>query len=177
MKEIWKDIQDYEGLYKVSNSGKVIRNTKELKQNTNKGYKYVNLCKKCYSKPFYIHRLVAQAFIPNPNNYNEINHIDGNKINNSVSNLEWCSHKQNMDHARKTLLISKKGVNKSIKSMNNKTKKPILQIKDNVVVGCYESLADAQRKTNIKSPHICNVLKGKRKSAGGFCWEYKKVLI
>lgn len=113
MEEIWKDIPDYNG-YQVSNLGrvktldrtviysnglKVKYKGKILKEFNHKhNYSCVNLWKNNKAKTFLIHRLVAQAFIPNPNYYNEINHIDNNRKNNVVSNLEWCTHKENENH-------------------------------------------------------------------------------
>ena len=112
--EIWKDIKDYEGLYQVSNYGRVKslekvviktyrgnRNHKAriLKQSNVKGYLYVKLQKNKQKKNFGVHRLVAEAFIPNPDNYNEIDHIKpitNDECNNCVCNLRWCNHKQNM---------------------------------------------------------------------------------
>lgn len=104
-KEIWKDIPGYEGLYKVSNLG----NVKSLKRNGIKGiilkgekdefdYKRVTLCKKNKTKKYKVHRLVAQAFIPNPNNLPQINHKDENSKNNNVENLEWCTAKYNSNY-------------------------------------------------------------------------------
>lgn len=107
--EIWKDIPEYEGKYQVSNLGRVkslqrcggtrfynreyILNNYVNKKN---GYVYVYLTKNNKSKNIRLHRLVAQAFIPNPNNYKQINHIDGNKENNCVDNLEWCDSSYNI---------------------------------------------------------------------------------
>ena len=100
MKEIWKDIKGYEGLYKVSNLG----NVKSLKINANikpsKGRKYigVNLYKNGVTKTKSIHRLVAEHFIDNPNNKPCVNHIDCNRTNNKASNLEWCTYKENNNY-------------------------------------------------------------------------------
>ena len=105
--EIFKDIVGYEGLYQVSNLGSV----KSLNYNrtgregllspgvNTRGYLIVNLCKNGEQKPFKVHRLVAQAFIPNPLNYPQINHKDENKTNNSVDNLEWCDCQYNIDYS------------------------------------------------------------------------------
>ena len=113
--EVWKDIEEFKGLYQVSNLGQIrsIDRITEYKTGAKRltkgvvlsigknklGYSQVGLSKndKCYSRR--VHRLVAQAFIPNPNRYKEINHIDGNKQNNNVGNLEWCNRKQNIRHA------------------------------------------------------------------------------
>lgn len=102
--EIWKDIVGYEGLYQVSNEGNV-RTTKRqgtkgglLKIGISNKYCFVRLCKNGKKKPFWIHRLVAQAFIPNPNELPIINHKDQNPSNNMVDNLEWCTTKYNMNY-------------------------------------------------------------------------------
>lgn len=117
MEEIWENIKGYEGLYQVSNLGRV-KSIKRLiydinkKQNVyiqketilkyglnHKGYKMVKLQKNKQKKTISIHRLVALTFIPNPNNLEQVNHIDGNKENNCVSNLEWCNNEYNHQHA------------------------------------------------------------------------------
>ena len=113
--EIWKDIKDYEGLYQVSNLGRIkslvcwagnkyskkyIKKEKILKFKPKKnGYFVVTLRHKNIIKYKTIHRIVAETFLPNPNNYPVVNHIDGNKINNNVSNLEWCTYKHNNQEA------------------------------------------------------------------------------
>lgn len=98
MEEVWKDIKGYEKLYQVSNLGRVksLKTNKILKSNPTFSYKFVGLYKNKRCKLITIHRLVATTFIENPNNYNIINHIDGNVNNNNVSNLEWCTQKHNM---------------------------------------------------------------------------------
>lgn len=109
-KEIWKDIPKYEGIYEISNYGRIKnKKTGKLKsqRNTFKGYLQVGLSNKG-DKTFRVHRLVAEAFIPNPNNLPQVNHKDGNKKNNRVDNLEWISNYDNMQHAIK-LGLTKKG--------------------------------------------------------------------
>ena len=112
MKEIWKEIEGYEGLYQVSNLGRVksldryvLRNGNSLfvkgivlSQLNNRGYLAVRLCNSGKYKNYLVHRLVANAFIHNDNNYYEINHIDENKHNNHVDNLEWCDRKYNVNY-------------------------------------------------------------------------------
>ena len=107
---VWRDIKGYEGIYQISNYGKVLRlmsydsrghlrNSKILKQNANKyGYLQLGLHKEGVEKKYLVHRLVAENFLENPYNYPEINHIDENKQNNSVSNLEWCSRAYNVNY-------------------------------------------------------------------------------
>ena len=119
MIETWKDIKGYEGLYQVSNLGRVksleryrtsmLKNQKQtkineriLRGNVRKGYVSVVLSKQGFSKGFNVHRLVATAFIPNNEGGHYINHIDGNKQNNIVSNLEWCTCSENAKHAYQT---------------------------------------------------------------------------
>lgn len=119
MQEIWKDIEGYEGFYQVSNFGTIkslsryikfgnktrYSNERILKFHKDKdGYKKVILQKSGKAQNYLIHRLVAQAFIPNPDNKPQINHKDGDKQNNKVDNLEWCTPSENMIHAFKTEL-------------------------------------------------------------------------
>jgi hypothetical protein len=111
--EVWKDIPDYDGLYKISNLGNVKRKQKTYFCYNNakrvleerlivgdiaRGYRRVELWNNRRHKKYMVHRLVAQAFIPNPNNKPEIDHIDGNPLNNMVNNLRWCSHRENLNN-------------------------------------------------------------------------------
>jgi len=107
MCEVWKDINGYEGMYQVSNLGRIKslsdrfgrERVLKLYNCTNNRYKSVYLYKNKERKYFSVHRIVAKAFIPNPKNKKEINHIDGNGFNNKVSNLEWVTKNENMKHA------------------------------------------------------------------------------
>ncbi len=96
-KRIWKDIEGFEGLYQVSNLGeiKILKSNKKKKLNYSEKYVRVHLTRDKTNYTKYVHRLVAQAFLPNPFNYKEVNHKDENKINNCVWNLEWCDRKYN----------------------------------------------------------------------------------
>ena len=113
MQELFRDIGGYESLYQISNLGNVRSFTPlskggNLKPVYRKGYATVILRKNGVSKIHSVHRLIAQAFIPNPLQLPYVNHKDGNKSNNDISNLEWCTHLENMRHAFKTGLIKHK---------------------------------------------------------------------
>ena len=158
--EEWKDIKGYEGLYQVSNYG----NIKSLKRNiilspakAGRGYYYVLLCKNGKPKLKYIHRLVAEHFVPNPNSYKEVNHKSGIKSNNDIFNLEWCTHKQNCEHKTRIL---KKGC--------KKVRQYDLQ---GVFIKEWASISEAKRTLNIS--HIGECCSSKIKTAGGYMWRYE----
>ncbi len=187
MNEIWKDVIGFEGLYQVSNLGRVksldrkvnsryginrIISGKILKKLINtKGYLYVDLKRKCKGKKHLIHRLVAQAFIPNPENKPQVNHIDGNKQNNCVSNLEWNTISENQQHAFANHLNHPNNVGKFGKKHPKSIK--ILMF-DNAMnyIKCFDSIADAERTLKINSSHISKCCRKKLKTAGGFIWRY-----
>ena len=176
MVEIWKDIVGYEGMYKVSNLGNVMsfwgKTPKLLKPaKAGKGYLVVLLSNNKYIKQFYLHRLVAQAFLPNPNNYPIINHKDENKLNNNVENLEWCSYQYNTTYGTAQDRRAKKLTNR--KDQSN----PVLQYdKNGNFINEYHSIQDAERNTGISHQNISNVCRGKQKSAGNYIWKYKQPL-
>ena len=177
--EIWKDIAGYEGKYQVSNLGRV----KSLHYNkTNKerlltlgdfrGYLHVGLSKYSHKKMFYIHRLVAQAFIENPYNFPQVNHKDEDKTNNCVDNLEWCTAKYNSNYgtSRERMLITKKLRNKKT------APKEVLQFtKDGKFVKEYCSTHEAYMQTNINRSQILYCCKNRKgyETAGGYIWKYK----
>ena len=166
-KEVWKDIEGYEGKYQVSDSGRVkslnYRSTGEemvLKQRKCKdGYLQVRLCKEGKVKYYKVHRLVAQAFIPNPENFPVINHMDENPSNNCANNLEWCTQKYNCNYGMRNEKIAK-SQSKSVKCVETNT--------------IYISAHDAQKKTGICVAHICACANNKKRhyTAGGYHWEY-----
>lgn len=127
--EIWKDIEGYEGLYQISDLGRVrsirkvvIGKALILKYGwTTGGYLTVSLCKHNIKKTIRVHRLVAEAFIPNPNNYKEINHINCNKKDNRKENLEWCSSSMNKKHAYQNGLLRNTFKPTSVILTNNNT--------------------------------------------------------
>ena len=169
-KEIWKDVVGYENLYQVSNLGNVKR-THLLKPNIDrKGYYFVNLSKNGIVKCCRVHQLVARAFISNTTNKLEVNHKDGNKLNNSVDNLEWSTHLENMRHALKNNLLKKDILKENALKLSKITSKQIWQYKNGILIKKYNSCAYATRETGIKHISCCAI--GKRKTAGGYEWRY-----
>lgn len=166
--EIWKDIPGYEGVYLVSNKGNIkrISTNKILKPYENKrnGYLTINLSNKG-RKNLRIHRIVAKAFLPNPNNKPYINHIDGNKKNNNITNLEWCTQKENVDHAIKVLGVDHK---KGIEKTHEKSKKKVIR-SDGKIYSCIQ-----EAKQEFPNAHIVEVCQGKLKTTKGYGWKYYK---
>lgn len=171
MGEIWKDIQNYEGSYQVSNYGRVKslsrvdsrgnkRNEKILKLDKDRqGYKNVYLCKNGKRKFYQVHRLVANAFIPNPNNYPQVNHKDENPSNNNINNLEWCTAKYNCNYGKHKEKLSLKMTGKN----NHKAKSIICITTDEI----FDTVAEAAKCYNLyRGQNICKCCKGKAKSAG-----------
>ena len=161
--EIWCPIKGYEGLYQVSDKGSVksIGYGKEriLKPGRIKtGYLRVNLCKNGEKKNWLVHRIVAQAFIPNPDNLPEVNHKDEDKENNSVQNLEWCDGKYNINYGTRT----------------DRCSKPVLQFtKDGKLVREWKSASDVERNLGYFQNYISSCCTGKCKSAYDFIWKFK----
>ena len=177
--EIWKDIVGYNGLYQISNCGRVksFHNNSEriIKPKTNnKGYKWVILSLNKVSKNCLIHRLVAQHFIENPNNYKIINHIDENPANNNVSNLEWCTPYENVSKSTKfrnyykenKILCNTK--NSKHKDTSNKVK----QIYNGNVVKIFNNSLEVKRSLGFDQSFILSVCRNKRKSAYGYQWQF-----
>ena len=154
-----KDIVGYEGLYAVTSCGKVwsYRNEKFLKPwANNKGYLIVDLWKNGKMEHFTVHRLVAEAYIPNPENLPQVNHKDENKTNNCLQNLEWCDAKYNNNYGTR----------------NEKIKKPILQFDlDGNLIREWECASDVGREVQS---NICHCLNGRHKTAYGYVWKYKE---
>lgn len=165
-------LQDYPN-YAITRSGQVYSKSKSrdfdvcLKQVLDKGTGYYIVTLYAYPKPRknqFVHRLLAQTFIPNPDNKPQVNHIDGNKMNNTLSNLEWVTSAENTQHAVDLGLIT-----------FDYCEKPIIQVckstgKD---LATFKSGREAHRQTGIAFQNISKVLTGKRKSAGGYEWKYK----
>lgn len=188
MEEIWKDIKDYEGLYQVSNLGRVksLRYDRIMKLRTDyRGYLDVLISVKSKTKRYKVHRLVAEAFIPNPNNLPQVNHIDENKQNNNLTNLEWCTNEYNNHYGTvykrriKTRIKNmEEGYNKSRRTKQSNynlwTSRAISQFSLNKeFIKSYESMKDASKSLHIASQNISECCRGKRKTAGGYIWKYK----
>lgn len=170
---LWSEIRGYEGLYLLSSDGDIVALPKTVNGRNRSGpivahrmakpikkhlrghygamYEAVTLSKNGVSKVYSVHRLVAEAFIPNPDRLPEVNHKDENPLNNSVDNLEWCTRQYNIDYSKS---------------------KPVLQIKDGKTIRKFKSIAEAGKQTGIGRRNINNVLCGWSKTAGGFVWKY-----
>ena len=163
--EQWRADEGYPE-YEVSNLGRVKGHGKIMKPyKQNLTYRTVDLYKngKRVARGL-VHRLVANAFIPNPDNKPEVNHIDGNPNNNRVDNLEWVTHYENHLHAHKTGLIPKR----------NRMKKVSAYTLDGKYLGTYISASEAGRQTGIKSQHILDACYKRYKTAGGRIWKFAR---
>lgn len=167
MKEVWKDIEGYEGLYQISNLGRVKRVTtgRILKGGKDKdGYLMVKLYKNNIRSNKKIHRLVAEAFIPNPENKPQVNHADENKTNNSLDNLEWMTAKENINHGTHNERVSKT-MSIPIIATNLKTGESQE----------FYGASECARQLGLYQQHISAVLKGILKQTKGFTFKYKEV--
>lgn len=176
--ELWVNIRGYEGLYQVSNFGRVrsldrvvyqqkhlhvYRGTIIKQTSAGGGYLKVVLYKNGVGKQQYVHRLVATAFIPNPKHLPEINHKDENITNNRLSNLEWCTAKYNSNYGT---------IKERISKANGKI---VLQFTtDGVFVKQHDSIAKAARQIGCTLQNISICCRGINKTAGGFIWKYGK---
>lgn len=165
--EVWKDIVGYEGLYQVSNNGRIkslprhgtSNQEKILKQHTDsKGYKRLWLCKEGVQKNHKVHRLVAMAFIPNPDNLPQVNHKDEDKQNNSASNLEWCDNRYNCIYNERNV------------KTGQKLSKKVRCLETDVV---YNSVAEAARMTGLSHSNIVYCCQGKFKQIKGYHFKYE----
>ena len=186
--EEWKDIQGYEGRYQVSNLGRIRSSYKGswniLKPIDNgQGYKHIKLFKDGERKHYYIHRLVAQTFIDNPNNYTEVNHIDENKANNCMENLEWCDREYNLSYnlgrkrraeSRKGKYVGKENCMYGKKGEAHPTSKKVKCITTGEIFG---SVKEAANKYNIHPSNITKCCKGNLKTAAKMEWEYYEEVI
>ena len=165
--EHWKSIAGYEGLYEVSDLGrvkslwygkeKILKPTKDTQ-----GYLLVGLHKEGQKKMSFVHRLVAKAFIQNPNNLETVNHKDEVKTNNVASNLEWMSQKDNINYGTHNKRSSEKR-SKQVQMFDKSTGE---------LLATFPSTVEAERITGIYKSNISACCKGKYKSAGGYVWKY-----
>ena len=166
--EHWRDIKGYVGLYEISDKGRVAsfsrkyahKETIILAPNiSDRGYALVTLCKNGKTKHFQVHRLVAEAFIDNPKNKPQVNHIDGNHLNNCKENLEWVTAQENIKHKYDVLKYT------------SPTRKAVRCVETGVV---YESISAAADMNGVSVGSLSGVLNGGygRKTLGGLHWEY-----
>ena len=186
--EEWRDVVGYEGLYQVSNLGRVKSLSRRIvykdgreynypskvmkNQKVSTGYRSVTLYRVNGKKQYYVHRLVAETFIPNPNNLIDVNHKDGCKTNNILSNLEWCSRSDNQKHAYKNGL-NWVHMDEAIKERS----RPVIQFTpDGKLVAEYSSTMEASRITNYNQSRIATYCRGENKrflTYKGYIWRYK----
>lgn len=175
----WRIIDEC-SIYEISNTG-LVRNTKTnriLKYGNKKRYYTVALHQDGERKDRYVHRLVAQAFLPNPNNLPYVNHLDHDVHNNNVNNLDWCTSSENARHSyennrREEEYKTKRSHVQQI--MTNASKKAVIQYDlHNNLIAIYESGVEASRQTGVNSKGISAVCRGKRKTAGNFIWRFQE---
>ena len=183
MEEIWKAIEGYEGKYQVSNLGRVrsldrkvatvhsaLRTIKgkTLVPWTDKyGYLHVNLWSECKMKSHMVHRLVAGAFIPNPDNMPEVNHKDEDKKNNRADNLEWCNTRYNINYGNRSHKVSQTRISNAMLGLR------VEQLTmDGQHVRTFDSIREASRVSGADKSVIVRVCKGRLQSAGGYRWRY-----
>ena len=168
MKEEWKDIKGYEGRYQISNYG----NIKSFKNGIGRilkpvrhkhGYMWVSLCDGKTIKPFLVHRIVAETFIPNPNNLKTVNHKDENKENNNVDNLEWMSLYDNLHYGTRIERYAKA-----------RSKSVMQYTLDGKFVKEFSSMNEVKRTLGFNTGSISSCCRGKCKQVYGYIWKYKE---
>lgn len=187
MEEIWKEIKGWEGYYEISNFGNVRSLSRSVMRNgmhlsipgkalkpyiTTAGYEQVNFCKNSIKRPRAVHRLVAGAFIPNPNNKPQVNHIDGIKKNNNDSNLEWATSSENNSHS--VHVLNNYSYLKAAAVASIKLRKPIIGTHSKTGEKLYfASQKEAGVFFNHGTSTIWRALYGKLKTAYNYKWEFQ----
>lgn len=193
-KEEWRPVVGFEAEYLISNIGRVWSNhsRKILKNKSARGYQYISLCSHGYRQERRIHRLVAEAFIPNPYNKPTVNHINEVKTDNRVENLEWATMQEQNAHGTRTVraMANTDWAARSAKmdyaeiaqkhdyfKINEKQMKPVLQFdKHGIFIARHPGVTVAARAIKGNAGCICECLKGRRKSSAGYKWEYEKAV-
>lgn len=176
--EIWKPIEGTKGFIEVSTEGRVrswLRGKPQIlkTQVDEKGYHRIRVTVEREKMTVRLHRAVAKAFIDNPNNLPQVNHIDGNKSNNSITNLEWVTNKENVHHAIQNGLWD--SVLEGVRKRNESIRRPIIAYRIDGEFPCtryYESIHAAE--CDIGSKHITDVLRGKRTHTKGWTFQYAR---
>jgi hypothetical protein len=169
-----REIKGYEGIYAIDKASTIYNiQTGEIKHPTvgNHGYHSIDLYRNGKRKTLLVHRLMAETFIPNPISKRTVNHKDGNKLNNVLSNLEWATYSENNKHSfdklgRKAYMAGRFG------KLNHNSKPILMYSKNGDLLQRYDSIMDAERNVGILNNSIVNCLKQKSKTAGGYKWRY-----
>ena len=164
MNEIWKPIEGYEGKYEVSNLGNIKNSRNKLLKpfKTGNDYFKVGLSYNNKNKQHFIHRLVAQTFLDNPDNLPQVTHKDENTQNNCIDNLEWCDHSYNQNYGSRNYKVQEKlGIKVNQYDLRGN------------FIKTFNSITEAQK--NCKTTNICRCLKGEFKQTGGYVWKYANI--
>lgn len=172
-----RDIKEFEGRYAITENGEVwsYKHKKFLKPKLVNGYYTVDLFKNGQGTkyPMLVHRLVAMTYIANPDNLPEVNHKDECKTNNCVSNLEWCTHKYNMNYGTRTQRAESNKTAEMWKRIRGASafahRKMVICVETGVI---YNSVSEAADALKVSASHISSCCRGKRKACGGYHWEY-----
>jgi hypothetical protein len=169
LNEVWKDIPNYDGRYQTSNLGNIRNKLFVMKKNIGyRGYEQIKLTKNGISHNHKVHRLVAQAFIPNLNNLPQINHINGIKTDNRVENLEWCTNSYNQLEANR-MGFCKNRIAQAIKARSKRIGQ--FDLNGNLIKEYYNSRI-AEKATGITFKNISQAATGNSKTAGGYVWKF-----